>query len=218
MGIKENLTKIKEQIGNNKVKIIAVTKYASKQQIDEAYKLGINNFGESYAQDALKKITSEESNRKLIHWHFIGRLQKNKVKYLIGKINLIHSVDSLELAQVINNISCKEGIIQDVLLQINASGEATKAGFYPTNLISIFPDLQKLQNIKILGLMTIAPNTEDTKSIKVCFLVVSKLKDEINKTYMTNITDISMGMTGDYKIALECGSTMIRLGRAIFKE
>lgn len=216
MGIKENLAKIKEQIGNNNVKIIAVTKYANQEQIIEAYRLGINNFGESYMQDALEKISNEIESQNLIQWHFIGRLQKNKVKYIIGKFKLIHSVDSIELAEVINNLAKRKELVQDILLQVNVSGEATKGGFNPDKLNSFFESINELKNIKILGLMTIAPRINEKEVLRNYFLKLSSLKEELNKNFMTNLKELSMGMSNDYVTAIECGSTMVRIGRALF--
>lgn len=215
--IRENLAKIKEQIGNNNVKIIAVTKYANDQQIEEAYHLGIKDFAESYVQNALEKVAKEENFLRSIQWHFIGRLQKNKAKYLVGKFCLIHSVDSMELTETINNISNRKGVTQDILLQVNVSGEATKAGFNLEDLNVAFKSLIKLSNIKILGLMTIAPNTNDKKVLRKCFLKLSAIKEELNKKYMTTLKELSMGMSNDYVTAIECGATMVRIGRALFK-
>ncbi len=221
MGIKDNLEKIKEQIGSNKVKIIAVTKYAAQQQVFEAYNLGIRDFGESYIQDALEKISGEYHNKDLnnpIQWHLIGRLQKNKAKHVIGRFSLIHSVDSIELAELINKIAGEREIKQDILLQVNISGEEQKAGFNKIELKNDFEKLFKLTNIKAKGLMTIAPKTEDKKLIRDCFLELSSFKDERNKQYSNeiNLKELSMGMSNDYPIAIECGSTMVRIGRALF--
>lgn len=220
LSVKENLEKIKEQIGNNRVKIIAVTKYADEEQIFEAYKLGIHDFGESYVQDGLEKISKkfqDEQFKKLVNWHFIGRLQKNKVKHVVGNFKLIHSVDSIELAYLINKIALGKKLIQDILLQVNISQEATKSGFSSSELKSLFGEIIILPNIKILGVMTIAPKTNDEGTIRDCFLGLASLKDEINKTHRTSLSELSMGMTNDYKIALKCGATMIRIGKGIFK-
>ena len=216
VGVTENLKKIKEQIGNNSVKIIAVTKYASEEQIHEAYKSGILDFGESYVQDALLKMPIYE-NHKSIQWHFIGRLQKNKVKYVVNRFYLIQSVDSIELAELINQTANKRGCIQNILLQANTSQEVSKGGFSPDELKKQFDKLTKLSNTKILGLMTIAPKTDDTSMIKNCFSMLKELKESISLKYMINLKELSMGMSADYKTAIACGSTMIRLGRAIFQ-
>ena len=221
MSIKENLIKIKEQIGNINVKIIAVTKYANEEQIFEAYNLGIRDFGESYLQDAIEKISKKsqyEDPKDLINWHFIGRLQKNKIKQIVGKFCLIHSVDSLGLAELINKYANGNGLVQDVLLQVNISGEETKAGFNQKDLKDLFGRLVKFPNMRIKGLMTIAPKTDDKNLIKECFLNLSKLKEELNKNFMTDIKELSMGMTGDYKTAVKCGATMLRIGKGLFQD
>lgn len=216
MGVKENLRSIKEQIGNNNVKIIAVTKYADTFQLLEAFEEGIRDFGESYVQDALKKfeVLNFDSSVK---WHFIGRLQKNKVKFVIQKFYLIHSVDSLELASYISKKTTERKIIQDILLQVNISGEGTKAGFNKKEIKDLFEKLAVLPSLKIQGLMTIAPETGDKKMIKKYFCELADLRDQINQTYQANLKELSMGMTNDYKIAVESGATMVRIGRAIFK-
>lgn len=217
MGAKENLHSIKEQIGNNNVRIIAVTKYASSSQLLEAYSEGIRDFGESYVQDALKKIDLVKFNGS-VKWHFIGRLQKNKVKFLIPIFYLIHSVDSLELASYINKKASENKVTQNILVQVNLLEDPTKAGFKRKELISSFEKLIELSNIKILGLMTIAQNTNEEKIIRECFQGLRNLKEEINKSHNANLKELSMGMTSDYKIAIECGATMVRIGRGIFKE
>ena len=223
--IKENLTKIKEQIGNNNVKIIAVTKYANQEQVLEAYKLGISDFGESYVQDAVGKIEKFSSQhvfesqefKNPIKWHFIGRLQKNKVKHVVGNFCLIHSIDSVELVNLTNQIAERKGVIQDILLQANISGELSKAGFSVDDLKKSFSKINELSNIRILGLMTIAPNISNELTIQNHFEQLFSLKDELNNKNMTNLKELSMGMTNDYKIAIKCGSTMLRIGRALFK-
>ena len=221
MVIKENLIKIKEQIDNINVKIIAVTKYADQEKIFEAYNLGIRDFGESYLQDAIEKISRKsqyENPDDLINWHFIGRLQKNKVKQTVGKFCLIHSVDSLELAELINKYADGNKLVQDILLQINISEEKTKAGFSQEQLNNLFGKLIRLPNIKIKGLMTIAPKTDDKELIRNCFSNLSSLKEELNKKFMTDLKELSMGMSNDYKTAVECGSTMLRIGKGLFED
>ncbi len=220
MVIKENLIKIKEQIDNLDVKIIAVTKYTNQEQIFEAYNLGIRDFGESYLQDAIEKISKKyqnENQNDLINWHFIGRLQKNKVKGVVGKFFLIHSVDSFELAELINKVANGNKLIQDILLQVNISEEKTKAGFSQNELKDVFGKLIQLPNIKIKGLMTIAPKTDDKELMKDCFLSLSDFKNELNEKFMTDLKDLSMGMSNDYKVAIECGATMIRIGKGLFE-
>ena len=219
MGIQKNLAKIKEQIGNINVKIIAVTKYASEEQLQEAYRVGINNFGESYVQDALEKLSTNfpgANSENPVQWHFIGRLQKNKVKSVVGRFFLIHSVDSSELAEKINEIAEKSNIIQNVLLQVNISGESSKAGFLENELKTKYSELNILGNLRVLGLMTIAPKTDDGRITKDVFNRLKELKDELNKKYGNGLKELSMGMSNDYKMAVQCGATMLRIGRAIF--
>lgn len=219
VSIRENLSVIKEQIGSNKVKIIAVTKYANWDQIAEAYKSGISDFAESYVQDALQKFSqlNEDKLNWQIKWHFIGRLQKNKAKFSVGNFSLIQSVDSVELAKQINKVAMQKGVNQEVLLQINTSKEEQKGGFKQEAIKNYMSELLGLKNIDIKGYMTIAPNTNDQSLIRECFLQLLNLKDKINKEFKTNLKELSMGMSNDYKLALECGSTMVRLGRAIFR-
>ena len=215
MEIKENLRQIKEQIDNINVKIIAVTKYASQEQVFEAYKLGIRNFGESYLQDALERISKKysEDQSDNINWHFIGRLQKNKVKHVVRKFCLIHSVDSLELAELINKYAKSQSFIQDILLQVNVLKEQTKAGFSVQEIRETFGKLIDFPNVNIKGLMTIAPKTDDKDLVRECFTTLSNLKTELNHSSMS---ELSMGMSNDYLIAIECGATMIRIGRKLF--
>lgn len=217
MSIEKNIKKIKEQIGNNNVEIIAVVKYASDEEVLKAYKAGLHNFGESYVQDAVKRINNLQLPENKVKWHFIGRLQKNKVKYAVGNFLLIHSVDSIELAEIISKVAEKKEIKQNILLQVNVLRDITKAGFTIGELFNSFEKIASLKNIVVQGLSTIAPLTEDSKIIKDCFNGLYNLKEELNKKFKANLKELSMGMSNDYKVAIECGATMIRLGRAIFK-
>jgi len=214
--IEENLKKIKEQIGNNNVKIIAVTKYATDEQVIKAYSLGVQNFGESYVQSALKRIKELFPSEKTINWHLIGRLQKNKVKHVINNFHLIHSVDSYELAEAINNCAIKKNSIQKLLLQVNIVQDPTKAGFSIDSLLKQFEEINNLSNIEVIGLSTIAPHTSDENLLKSCFMGLANFKDEINDKFQCNLNELSMGMSNDYKVAIQCKATMIRIGRAIF--
>ncbi len=219
MSVKDNLSKIKEQIQDDRVKIVVVTKYASDEEAHEAYTLGIKDFGESYAQNAIERISKKISDdffQQKVNWHFIGRLQKNKAKYIVGNFSLIHSVDSLELAKLINELASKKEIVQNILLQVNISGEDSKTGFKKEDLISSFKEIFNLSSIKVQGLMTMAPNTNDEKIVQDIFTGLKTLRDDLNKMFNANLTELSMGMSNDYKIAIKSGATMIRLGRAIF--
>jgi len=221
VSVRENLLKIKEQIGSNNVKIIAVTKYAKWDEIIEAYSLGIHDFGESYVQDALEKLSKEYQGQKLenlIRWHFIGRLQKNKAKFVTGKFFLIHSVDSVELAKTINKIAAQKETTQNILLQVNLTEEPQKGGFKKDDLKKSINELLSFPNITIQGLMTVGPKTENTDEIKKCFLNLKDLKNKLEEEHNINLNELSMGMSNDYKLAIECGSTMIRIGRILFKD
>ncbi len=221
MSVKENLLKIKEQIGSNNVKIIAVTKYAKWDQIFEACSFGIYDFGESYVQDALEKLSQDYQGQKLenlIRWHFIGRLQKNKAKFIIGRFFLIHSVDSIELAKTINKIAVQKEVTQNILLQVNLTEEPQKGGFNKDDLKKSMKELLSFPNINIQGLMTIGPKTENTDESRKCFLNLKDIKSNLEEEYSISLNELSMGMSNDYKLAIECGSTMIRIGRILFKE
>lgn len=216
MEIEENLKKIKEQMGNNNVEIIAATKYASDEELLKVHACGIHDFGESYVQDAIKRINRLIKTENQIRWHLIGRLQKNKVKYTVGNFYLIHSVDSVQLAELINLVARKKDIKQKILLQVNILKDPSKAGFSSEEIEKTFGKLIGLPNVEIIGLMTIAPYTNDKSILRTCFFGLANLKEILNKKYMTNIQELSMGMTNDYQIAISHGATMIRLGRAIF--
>lgn len=221
MSVKENLLKIKEQIGNNNVKIIAVTKYAKWDQIFEACSFGIYDFGESYVQDALEKLSQNYQGQKLenlIRWHFIGRLQKNKAKFIVGRFFLIHSVDSTELAKIINKIAVQKEVKQNILLQVNLTEEPQKGGFNKDDLKKSIKELLSFPNINIQGLMTIGPKTENTDEIRKCFLNLKDIKSSLEEEHNISLNELSMGMSNDYKLAIECGSTMIRIGRILFKK
>lgn len=215
--VRENVIHFLKEIPEN-VTLIAVTKTVEVDRIKEAVKAGIKNIGENKVQEALEKYP-ELKDLNLI-WHLIGRLQTNKVKKALEIFDLIHSVDRMNLAEEIDKEAKKIGKRQNVLLQVNTSGEETKGGFSSEELLEVLPQISDLENLNILGLMTICPATDDNDLLVKCFNSLKELKEKINDNkYLKNRIDIlSMGMTNDYKIAVECGSTMIRLGRAIFGE
>ena len=215
--IRDNLERIKTQIAPYNPRIVAVTKYFDETKLVEYYDLGIREFGENRVQDALSKMDKlpkeilENSN-----FHLIGHLQSNKVKLAVGKFDLIHSVDSLKLAQKIDEEAEKQGIIQKVLIQVNNANEESKFGFDPGEIKTCFAELLKLKHIKIEGLMNIAPLLEDEKALRELFSKIRHLKDELQSEYKVELREISMGMSNDYTIALEEGATIIRLGRILF--
>ncbi len=185
------------------VKLVAVTKNVPVEDISLVYELGCRDFGENRVQDALPKIEELPPD---IRWHFIGTLQKNKVKKVVGNFALIHSVDSVELAQEIS----KQGIDTSILLQVNTSGEESKQGFTEDEFRRDLAMIQKMPYIQVKGLMTMAPLTEDVDQIRMCFRRLRELRDELG------LKELSMGMSHDYKIAIDEGATIVRIGSAIF--
>ena len=171
------------------------------------------NFGENKAQDALRKIENlSEEIVKNSTWHFIGHLQRNKAKKAIGVFGLIHSLDTIELAEEISKVAKEKGIVQNVLVQVNNSFEETKYGIAPSQLENFLEKVSTLENIKVAGLMDMAPIWADEKLLRKLFSEMRELKEKFN------LKELSMGMSHDYKIALSCGSNMIRVGSAIFGE
>jgi len=218
--IQQNIEQIRKEIPSN-VKIIAVSKTKPIEAINEAIEAGQFYFGENKVQElVLKAQTIHHAN---IEWHMIGHLQTNKVKLLLPHVTLIHSVDSLKLAQEINKEAQKLNKIITCLLQIYIAKEDTKFGLSELELFKMLQsaDFQMLKNIHIIGLMGIASNTNDHKIIENEFKNLRKLFDQLKQTYFASNDDfkeLSMGMSGDYKIAIEQGSTMVRIGSAIFGE
>ena len=223
MSIKTNVEEILEDIKKyspypEKVKLVAVTKYSSVEDIEEFLETGQNICGENKVQVIKDKIEYFKEKNKKIKWHFIGNLQKNKVKYIIDDVDLIHSVNKLSLAQEIKKKAEQSSKIMDVLLEINVYGEESKQGYSLDELKCDIMGLQNLKNLNIIGVMTMAPFTDDEKILRMVFSELRKIKGELNKEYFNNnLTELSMGMSNDYKIALQEGSTFIRVGTKIFK-
>ncbi|WP_427169944.1 YggS family pyridoxal phosphate-dependent enzyme [Fusobacterium nucleatum] len=223
MGIKASVEEILEDIKKyspypEKVKLVAVTKYSSVEDIEEFLETEQNICGENKAQVVKDKVGYFKEKNKKIKWHFIGNLQKNKVKYIIDDVDLIHSVNKLSLAQEINKKAEQSSKIMDILLEINVYGEESKQGYSLEELKSDIIELQNLKNLNIIGIMTMAPFTDDEKILRMVFSELRRIKEELNKEYFNNtLTELSMGMSNDYKIALQEGSTLIRVGTKIFK-
>ncbi len=216
--IERNLQEVKEKIEPYTPNIIAVTKYFDHTAIIDAYNAGLRDFGENRVLDAVAKIEKlDEEIRKTSRFHLIGHLQKNKVKKAVGNFNLIHSVDSLELAKAIDEEAQKKNIFQDVLIQINNAKEPQKSGFYPEEILKIFGEIVNLKNIRVKGLMNMAPLIEDRIKLKELFDDIASLKTKLETAYNVELEELSMGMSGDYEIAVKSGATMIRLGRMLFK-
>ncbi|MDZ4833708.1 MAG: YggS family pyridoxal phosphate-dependent enzyme [Candidatus Melainabacteria bacterium] len=218
MSVAAKLALIRDFLGEQPVKLIAVSKAASLSQVEEAIECGVTDFGENRVQDALKKIqTLSPQVVQNTNWHFIGHLQTNKVKQVVGNFVLIHSVDSLRLAQEISATAQKKNLIQSILLQVMVLPDPEKSGFYVDELKSSINELIALPGIKIEGLMTITPLTDDRAVRKECFNRLRELRDELSKEYGIELKELSMGMTNDWQDAVTCGATMVRIGRAIFQ-
>ncbi len=219
MAIVENIQFIEKEIEGKGVTLVAVSKTKPVEMLMEAYNAGFKRFGENYVQELVDK---HEQMPKDIEWHFIGHLQSNKVKYIAPFVNLIHSVDSFKLLQEINKQAAKHNRIIDCLLQIYIAEEDTKSGMTENECLEILQTetLEKLPNVRIVGLMGMTTLTEEETQIRKEF---RKLKDFYQSLTISNssaaaaaLTILSMGMSGDYRIAIEEGSTLIRVGSKIF--
>lgn len=216
--IRKNFLQIQEEIAPYSLNIIAVTKYFDESAIEAAYRVGLRNFGESRAVEAVEKIQRlSDELKKNSKFHFIGHLQTNKVKKVIGTFDLIHSVDSYKLAEVISEEALKYGKVQDILLQLNNAGEVQKFGYSKANLFEDFPKIKALKGVNVRGLMNMAPLGADDKTLESLFTDVVSVRDELQNKFYCELKDISMGMSQDYKIAARCGSTMLRIGRKLFE-
>ncbi|MBS8263379.1 YggS family pyridoxal phosphate-dependent enzyme [Mesobacillus boroniphilus] len=220
MNVRENLEVIQSQIadackkvGRNpeEVKIIAVTKYVSPERAQEAIDAGVIHLGENRDEGLLHKIGQIEDKPV---WHFIGTLQTRKVKNIIGHVTYIHSLDRLSLAKEINKRSDSK---VRCLIQVNASGEESKHGLRPDDVIGFVQELRQFPNIEISGLMTMAPFTEDEQLIRDCFMTMKRLQVDIQSLEYdyAPCNELSMGMSNDFQIAVEEGSTMVRIGTAL---
>lgn len=221
--VKQRLEKLREAIAalakkagrdHHTIKLVAVSKYATVEQIKEAYELGIRHFAESKVQDALEKKKHLPED---ISWHFIGRIQSNKIGKMIGKFLLIHSIADLATAKEISDKSREKGLVQSVLLQLNASGEARKQGFSTSELKASLKELHSLEGIQIEGLMTMGPHTDDKKVIRACFKEMRECLKEL-AALGDPMSHLSMGMSADYELAIEEGATLLRIGSLLFGE
>lgn len=215
--IQENLLQIQEEIAPYKPNIIAVTKYFDENAIIEAFTAGIRDFGESRVVEASEKIGRLPAEvRDNSKFHFIGHLQTNKVRRAVERFDVIHSVDSLKLASKISEVSVEVGKVQNILLQLNNAGEVQKSGFSKDELFEAFADIQKLPNVKVLGLMNIAPLGASVNELEFLFGDVRKTKEELEHKFDCNLNELSMGMSQDYVVAAREGATMLRIGRKLF--
>ncbi len=217
MSIELNIKNLRNEINQLGVetKILLATKTQSIESIQRALDSGISLLGENKSQELIEKIGKVKGN---FNWHFIGHLQSNKVKEILPLCSLIHSVDRFKIAQTIDKEAKKLGIIQDVLIQVNTSKEESKSGFFVEDLIENCELISKLQNINVCGLMTMAKNSQNPddwrkcfKQLRVCFLKIQEMK-----IFDDKFSELSMGMSRDYRIAIDEGSTIIRVGSTIF--
>ncbi len=238
--MKDNIQNIEQRIQaacdrsgrrRSEVTLIAVSKTKPNELLREAYQLGMRHFGENKVQELVQKYEDLQNEFTAgVHWHLIGHLQRNKVKYIIDKAELIHSVDSLRLAEQIEEEAAKRNLISDILIEVNIAGEDTKFGTSPTETPSLISQLQGLPHIRVRGLMTVAPYVENPEKNRKYFEKLRQLYVDIKTKNIDNNHDgniskpleqfdiLSMGMTGDFEVAIEEGATMVRVGTGIFGE
>ena len=224
--IKENLNAVEQAVAaacrragrkREEVTLIAVSKTKPLPDLKEAYESGARDFGENKVQELTDKIPSLPAD---IRWHMIGHLQRNKVKYIVGKVSMIHSVDSLRLAEEISKEAVRRDTEVDILIEVNVAGEESKYGVSPAALPELVKQIAALQRIHIKGLMTIAPFTENPEDNRLFFRKLKQLSVDIEGKNIDNVNMavLSMGMTGDYIVAIEEGATCVRVGTGIFCE
>ena len=215
--VKENIKKACEQAGRSQeeVTLLAVSKTKPVDMLIDVYHAGARDFGENKVQELVEKIPQLPSD---IRWHLIGHLQRNKVKYIVDKVYLIHSVDSLRLAEEISREAVKKQVEVNILIEVNVAREESKFGIFPEDLENLVDEIAKLPHIQVDGLMTIAPFVPDPEENRPVFRELRKLSVDISakKVDNVNMSVLSMGMTNDYQVAIEEGATMVRVGTGIF--
>jgi pyridoxal phosphate enzyme (YggS family) len=217
--ISENLQRLREELPEE-VLLVAVSKTKPVEDILEAYRAGHRDFGENKVQEMVGKKDQLPAD---IRWHMIGHLQTNKVKYIVPFVHLIHSVDSMKLLRTVNKEAAKNNKVQDLLLEIHIAEEPSKFGFVFDDLLTLFreEEWRSLQNIRICGVMGMATFTEDHDQVRREFRYLHSCFEQLKETFFSgadHFKDISMGMSGDYRIAVEEGSTIVRIGTLIFGE
>ena len=222
--ITENLEQVRKNIEEacravnrdpGEVTLISVSKTKPVSMLQEAYDAGSRDFGENKVQEIMDKYPQLPSD---IRWHMIGHLQRNKVKYIVGQVALIHSVDSYRLAEEINIQAKKKNIIVPILVEVNIAHEESKFGISEEDAIQLVEEIAELENVRIKGLMTIAPYVENAEDNRLYFRKIKDLSVDIAAKNIDNVSMeiLSMGMTGDYEVAIEEGATMVRVGTGIF--
>ena len=222
--IVENLARVRGQIAQAaaktartgaEIELVAISKTHDAERVREAVEARQNLFGESRVQEARAKIPLLPSN---LRWHFVGHLQKNKIRHALPLFEMIHSVDSLALAQDMNRIAEEEGLHPRVLLEVNVAGEGSKFGFQPNKLRQEMETLLALNRLSILGLMTIPPLAPKAEASRRFFTQLRELRDRLQAEIHVDLAQLSMGMTQDFTVAVEEGATLVRVGTAIFGE
>jgi PLP dependent protein len=222
--IAENLERVRKQIAHaaakagravDEIELVAITKTHPPEKVREAIEAAQTLFGESRVQEARSKIPELPSN---VRWHFVGHLQKNKIRHALPLFELFHGVDSLGLAQEMNRIAADEGMHPRVLLEVNVAGEGSKFGFSPDKLHEQMEELLALQRLSILGLMTIPPLADQPEASRGYFVQLRDLRDCLQTEFHVDLPQLSMGMTQDFSVAVEEGATLLRVGTAIFGE
>ena len=219
--VEENICQAVKRAGRERseVKLIAVSKNNTVDVLESAYRCGVRVFGENRVQELVGKMDHfEELGIKDIEWHLIGHLQTNKVKYVVGRVTMIHSVDSEKLAKAIDEESAKKGVVTDILVELNIGDEESKFGLGFDNTLEFVENIASLKNIRVKGLMCVAPYTDDPEENRKYFSKMKKLSVDIRDKNIDNISmcELSMGMTGDYAVAIEEGATCVRVGTGIF--
>ena len=222
--IAENLERVREQIAQaaakagrevDEIELVAISKTHEAAKVRDAIEAGQTLFGESRVQEARVKIPELPSS---LRWHFVGHLQKNKIRHALPLFELIHSVDSLPLAEDINRIAEEEGLHPRVLLEVNVAGEGSKFGFAPEKLKAEMESLLALPRLSILGLMCIPPIAEEAEASRKYFVALREVRDRLQTEFHVDLAQLSMGMTQDFAVAVEEGATLVRVGTAIFGE
>lgn len=224
--IKEQYKEVLDKVNNavkkagrnlDEVTLIAVSKTKPIELLKEAYDAGARDFGENKVQEILDKYDKLPND---VRWHMIGHLQTNKVKYIIDKVSMIHSVDSVKLAETISKEAVKHNLIMPILIEVNVALEDTKFGILPNDLPKFYDSIRELPGLDIRGLMTVAPYVENSEENRQYFVIMKQLSVDISHKNTDNsyVRELSMGMSGDYEVAIDCGATYVRVGTNIFGE
>jgi len=224
MTIADNIASIQERISKSalragrdpaEIRLVAASKTISAESIQEAIAAGVTILGENYMQEARNKIARIE---KQVEWHFIGHLQSNKAKYAVDLFSMIQSVDRLALAEELGQEANKRGKIVPVLIQVNISGEESKSGIDPQETLQLLERIAALQHLAVQGLMTMPPWFEDPEDARPYFSAMRKLREKLSREKIPGVAlqELSMGMSGDFEVAIEEGATLVRIGTAIF--